>query len=312
MTHAPVLLKEVVALLETRPDSIVLDATFGRGGYSRAILAKGGQVIGLDRDPDAVKEGEKLAAENPRFRMLRGSFGALDLHLKSINVDKVDGIAMDLGVSSPQFDNAERGFSFRHDGPLDMRMDPTGGESAADLVNNRSENELAKLIYDLGEERFARQIARAITTARGEMRISTTHQLAEIVRQTVRPSKDGIDPATRTFQALRIAVNDELGQLEEGLAAAERVLDENGRLVVVSFHSLEDRIVKEFMRERSGRSPSPSRHLPAAVATDAGLRLLTSKPVTPSEEELRANPRSRSSRLRAATKLSKTHQGGVS
>jgi 16S rRNA (cytosine1402-N4)-methyltransferase len=294
------MLQEVLAALPTVENGLYLDATFGRGGYSRALLARKARVIGLDRDPAAVAEGEKLAKDNPRFTMLRGSFGTLDIHLASAKVDFVDGIAFDLGVSSPQLDEAERGFSFSKDGPLDMRMNPDEGESAADLVNTRDEKDLADLIWTYGEDRHSRRIAKAIVTARSETPFTRTLQLAAVVRSAVRPSKDGIDPATRTFQALRIAVNDELGELERGLLAAEKVLKPGGHLAVVSFHSLEDRIVKNFLRERGGRIPNPSRHMPAAAAASPTFRLTGPQPVKPGEEECRHNPRARSARLRAA------------
>ncbi len=296
--HIPVMRDEVVAALAIKPGALYLDATFGRGGYTRAMLAQGAKVIGLDRDPEAVAVGEKLAGENKNFRMLRGTFGELDAHLASAQVDFVDGIAFDIGVSSPQIDTAERGFSFRTDGPLDMRMDPTQGQSAADLVNALPEQELADLIYRYGEERHSRRIAKAIVAARP---ITRTLQLREVIHSVMRRSPDGIDTATRSFQALRIAVNDELGELERGLEAAKKVLREGGRLVVVSFHSLEDRIVKDFMRRESGRLASPSRHMPLAASTqEPAFHLVGKQPIGPSEMEAKTNPRARSARLRVA------------
>jgi 16S rRNA (cytosine1402-N4)-methyltransferase len=295
------MLNEVMHYL--KPSGICVDATFGRGGYARAMLAKGATVYGIDRDPTAIAEGKKLASENKQFHMLTGTFGLLDKLLNAAGIKGVEGIAFDLGVSSPQLDVAERGFSFRLDGPLDMRMNPLTGESAADLVNSRSENELSNLIFTYGEDRRARSIARAIVTARAESPIVRTLQLAEIIRQVVHPSNDGIDPATRTFQALRIAVNNELGELEDGLRAAEKILAPGGRLVVVSFHSLEDRIVKDFMRDGSGTAPAPSRHAPAMTKHDPRFQLLTRKPIGPTPEEARSNPRARSAHLRAALRM---------
>lgn len=298
--HVPVMLAEVVAALVPEAGKRYLDATFGRGGYSRALLAQGADVIGLDRDPEAVAAGEELARDNPHFIMLRGAFSGLDQHLASAQVSFVDGIAFDLGVSSPQLDSAERGFSFRQDGPLDMRMDNSAGRSAADLVNTLEERALADLIWTYGEERYARRVAAAIVARRTTAPFTRTLDLAAVVRTVVRAGKDGIDPATRTFQALRLAVNNELGELEQGLAAAERVLAEGGRLAVVSFHSLEDRIVKHFLRVRSGRAGNPSRHLPTQSLPDASFRLVGAQPVAPGALECRNNPRARSARLRVA------------
>jgi 16S rRNA (cytosine1402-N4)-methyltransferase len=252
--HVPVLLNEVIAALNVRPGLCYVDATFGRGGYSRAILAQGGRVYGIDRDPEAIAAGQQLASSDKNFTMLHGTFGDLQSHLATAHVAQVDGIAFDIGVSSPQIDEANRGFSFRMDGPLDMRMDPTTGRSAADLVNTLDEEELADILYHYGEERHSRRIARAIVAARP---ITRTTELRDVIHRVMPPAREGIDPATRSFQALRIAVNDELGELERGLAAAEQVLAPGGRLAVVSFHSLEDRIVKDFLRERSGRNAQP-------------------------------------------------------
>jgi len=301
--HQPVLVREVVEALGPKDDGVYVDGTFGRGGYTRALLtAAKTRVIGIDRDPAAIKVGEKLAAEfKPRFTILHGPFGAMDVLLVSTQIQQVDGIALDLGVSSPQFDEAERGFSFSKDGPLDMRMS-LAGPSAADIVNTMDEKELADMIYLYGEERHSRRIAKRIVEARGKGAILRTTQLADIVRHSMPRSKDGIDPATRTFQALRIHVNDELGELQRGLAAAEILLKPTGRLAVVSFHSLEDRIVKEFLRRRSATSISLSRHMPAANddVPAPSFRLLSRKAITPSEEETRLNPRARSAKLRAA------------
>jgi 16S rRNA (cytosine1402-N4)-methyltransferase len=300
--HNPVMLREVVEALAPKDGGVYIDGTFGRGGYSRALLkAAKTRVIGIDRDPAAIKEGEKLAAEfKPRFAILHCPFGAMDILLVSEQVKQVDGIALDLGVSSPQLDDAARGFSFQADGPLDMRMSQSG-PSAADLVNAMAERELADIIYLYGEERHSRRIAQRIVEARGATPILRTAQLAEIVRRATPRAKDGIDPATRTFQALRIHVNDELGELRRGLAAAEILLKPTGRLAVVSFHSLEDRIVKDFLRRRSAIASSPSRHLPANDDTPVpSFRLLSRKVLTPSDDETRANPRARSAKLRVA------------
>ena len=303
--HVSVLLHEVVEALAVKDDGVYIDGTFGRGGYSRAILtAAKTRVIGIDRDPEAIKAGEQIAAEfKPRFNIVHGPFGAMDILLVGAGVQQVDGIALDLGVSSPQFDEAERGFSFSKDGPLDMRMS-LSGPTAADIVNTMGEKELADIIYLYGEERHSRRVARHIVEARAKGAILRTSQLAEIVRQTMPRGKDGIDPATRTFQALRIHVNDELGELQRGLRAAEILLKPEGRLAVVSFHSLEDRIVKDFLRKRSATTISQSRHLPAANddAPTPSFHLLSRKPIAPTEDEIRANPRARSAKLRIAVR----------
>jgi 16S rRNA (cytosine1402-N4)-methyltransferase len=305
--HIPVLVREVVDALRPRAGGRYLDGTFGAGGYSTAMLDRADcQVIGIDRDPDAIAAGRALAERYaPRLRLVEGRFGDMAELLSAEGVEEVDGVALDLGVSSMQFDQADRGFSFRADGPLDMRMERSG-PSAADLVNEADEAELADIIWRYGEERKSRRVARAIVEARKHKRIETTGELADIVRRAVGPKgRDESDPATRTFQALRIAVNDELGELERGLAAAEQVLAPGGRLAVVSFHSLEDRAVKEFVRARAGRTPGPSRHAPPRTEERAAvLRDLTRKPVLPSAIEIAANPRARSARLRVAEKLS--------
>jgi 16S rRNA (cytosine1402-N4)-methyltransferase len=304
--HVPVLLNEVVDALQPRDGGRYVDGTFGAGGYTAAMLDRADcRVIAIDRDPDAIAAGRPLAERYaPRLRLIEGRFGDMAELLSAEGVDDVDGVALDLGVSSMQFDQPGRGFSFRASGPLDMRMERKG-PSAADLVNEAEEAELADIIWRYGEERRSRRVARAIVEARKDKRIETTGELAEIVRRAVGPQgRDESDPATRTFQALRIAVNDELGELERGLAAAEQVLAAGGRLAVVSFHSLEDRAVKEFVRARAGRTPGPSRHAPPrADARAPVLRDLTRKPLTPSAAEVSANPRARSARLRVAEKV---------
>jgi 16S rRNA (cytosine1402-N4)-methyltransferase len=300
LAHAPVLLPETLAALAPRDQATYVDGTFGGGGYSRALLAAARcRVIAIDRDPAAVAEGGTLQrAEPDRFVIIEGRFGDMTSLLARLGISTVDGIALDLGVSSPQLDDPARGFSFRADGPLDMRMG-RDGTSAADLVNSLSETALADLIYIYGEERFARRVARAIVAARREAPVTRTSELARIVRAVV-PASGGIDPATRTFQALRLKVNDELGELERALFAAERLLAPAGRLAIVSFHSLEDRKVKDFLRERSAGAAKASRHRPAPPVRKPSFRLITRKPMTPGVAEVTANPRARSARLRAA------------
>jgi 16S rRNA (cytosine1402-N4)-methyltransferase len=311
--HIPVLMNEVVDAIAPRDGGRYLDGTFGAGGYTTAMLDRADcRVIAIDRDPDAIAAGRALAERYaPRLTLIEGRFGDMADLLSAEGVDDVDGVTLDLGVSSMQFDQAERGFSFRNSGPLDMRMGRSG-PSAADLVNDTEEAELADIIWRYGEERKSRRVAHAIVEQRKLKRIETTAELASIVRRAVGPqAKDDSDPATRTFQALRIAVNDELGELERGLAAAEAVLAAGGRLAVVSFHSLEDRAVKEFVRARAGRTPGPSRHAPpTAAARTATLRDLSRKPVLPSETETSANPRARSARLRVAEKIAGESDGG--
>ncbi len=304
--HVPVMLAEVLAALAPRDGAVYVDGTFGGGGYTEALLMSADcNVCGIDRDPAAIRAGSALTTRFPgRLQLLNGRFGDMERLLAARGVTQVDGVALDLGVSSPQIDEPARGFSFRQDGPLDMRM---GGEgpSAADVVNTLDEAALADIIYRYGEERHARRIARAIVAARKEAPITRTLALAEIVRRVVRRSPDGIDPATRTFQAIRIYVNDEIGELRRGLAAAERLLAPGGRLAVVSFHSLEDREVKSFLRARSGGADSVSRHLPAAPHARApSFTMLSRRAVRPSDEEMGRNPRARSARLRAAERSS--------
>ena len=286
--------------LTPRDGEVFVDGTFGAGGYSRAILdAAKCTVYGIDRDPTVTSYVAAVtAAYGERFHFLPGRFSDMIDLLGRVGVSRVDGVVLDIGVSSMQLDEAGRGFSFQADGPLDMRMGREG-PSAADLVNSLDAEELADLIYKYGEERHSRRIARAIVAVRADRPITRTGELAKIVAHAV-PGYQPIHPATRTFQALRISVNDELGELEGGLAAAERLLGAGGRLVVVSFHSLEDRIVKAFLRLRSGELGGPSRHRPSVALTPPSFTLMTKKAVRPSEEEAALNPRARSARLRAA------------
>ncbi|HEX6103750.1 MAG TPA: 16S rRNA (cytosine(1402)-N(4))-methyltransferase RsmH [Alphaproteobacteria bacterium] len=301
--HTPVLLAEVLDALRPKDGGIYVDGTFGAGGYAMGLLdAAQCRVVGIDRDPSAIQRGAALARRyDGRLDLVEGRFGEMDQLLRARGVETADGVALDLGVSSMQLDEAERGFSFRFDGPLDMRMEGSG-PTAADLIARASERELADVIFQYGEERRARPIARAIAAARADAPIRTTGRLAEIVRKAAGPrAKDGIDPATRTFQAIRIRVNDELGELRRGLMAAETLLAPGGRLAVVSFHSLEDRAVKEFLRARAGAAPQGSRHLPRqAPERVPSFRLLSRGAVTPGDAELTSNPRARSARLRAA------------
>lgn len=302
--HVSVLGREIVEQIAPQPGETIVDGTFGAGGYSRGFLAAGaGHVVGIDRDPTAVARGQALEAEFAgRFTMIEGCFGDMAELLAARGFAGVDGVALDLGVSSMQFDEAERGFSFREDGPLDMRMSGRG-RSAADIVNETPEAELANLIYDFGEERASRRIARFIANARAEAPITRTRQLADVIARAIGrgAERDRIHPATRSFQALRIAVNDELGELDRGLAAAERVLRPDGRLAVVSFHSLEDRAVKRFLTKRAGAEGAPSRHAPVRAGGRApSFDLLFRGAIKPSDEEIQVNPRARSARLRAA------------
>ena len=301
--HAPVLGVEAVAALDVRPDAVVLDGTFGRGGHSRLILARlgeAGRLVALDRDPEAIKVAREIG--DPRFVCVQCRLSRLAEALEEVGVGRVDGVLMDLGVSSPQLDDSARGFSFRRDGPLDMRMDPTSGESASEWLGHASEKEIAEVIWRYGEERFAQQIARAVVAARSREPLRTTRQFAALVAGAVRTREPGQDPATRTFQALRIHVNQELAELEIALPAAVSRLVAGGRLVVISFHSLEDRIVKHFMRDASG-PPRLPRDLPirAADLPTPPLRLI-GKPVRAGETEVRTNPRARSAIMRVAEK----------
>ena len=299
--HLPVLIREVIAALAPQDGGRYIDGTFGRGGYTRGLLeAANCTVLAIDRDPEALSFGAEMAKGfGGRLRVVAGAFGHLDSLAEAAEFGPITGVTLDIGVSSPQIDTPERGFSFRTDGPLDMRMS-LSGQSAADLVNGLGEEDLANIIYQYGEERLSRRVAKAIVRARAIAPLLTTSALADVVRSAVPKSKDGIDPATRTFQGLRIAVNDELGELERGLAAAERCLAPGGRLAIVAFHSLEDRIVKNFLADRSGKSASVSRYAPPKDVAAPSFTLISRKAITAQADELAANPRARSAKLRVA------------
>lgn len=305
--HKPVMAAEVLKALNPRSGALYIDATFGGGGYARAILdAADCKVCGIDRDPAAAERAEALSRQYPgRLQFVVGRFGDMLKLLEARGITRADGVTFDLGVSSMQIDDPTRGFSFRTDGPLDMRMG-ADGPSAADIVNTLPEKTLADILFQLGDERRARQVARAIVAARAQKKFARTLELAAVVRRAVSGPKGGrpgpIDPATRSFQAIRIYTNDELGELDRGLSAAEVLLNPGGRLAVVSFHSLEDKRVKSFLRSRSGADPRASRHMPIAVRNtpQPSFRRLFHGVLTPSAEEVRTNPRARSARLRAA------------
>jgi 16S rRNA (cytosine1402-N4)-methyltransferase len=311
--HIPVLGRQALDFLNVRDRGIYIDGTFGAGGYTRAILAAANcNVIAIDRDPTALAFGAELLKEsNGRLTLVQDRFSRLDVLARDCGYEQADGIVLDVGVSSMQLDRAERGFSFRLDGPLDMRMSGEG-PSAADVINAADERDLATIIYILGEERFPRPIARAILRARAEAPIATTSRLADIVASVVRAKPGDIHPATRTFQALRIFVNDELGELAQALMAAERTLAPGGRLVVVSFHSLEDRIVKTFLASRS-ETRGGSRHAPEVKRAAPSFSVLTKRPVVADEQETANNPRARSAKLRAAERTeAAAHRGEAS
>lgn len=301
--HVPVLLQPVVNGLNIKPHGCYIDGTFGRGGHSAEILMRlgdGGRLIGIDRDPQAAASAQEMQKSDPRFEMVRGEIA----HLKNIVRERgllgqVDGVLLDLGVSSPQLDEAERGFSFQNDGPLDMRMDPDSGISAADWIESADEKEIRKVLFELGEERFAVRIARAIVAARSGRRIRRTSELADIVSAAVPKGPSRKHPATKTFQAIRIFINRELEQLEQGLAAAAEILANGGRLCVISFHSLEDRRVKRFMRTAS-REAEQYRGMPDVPTEFRPTFRLIGKAVAGSAAEIDANPRARSARLRIA------------
>ncbi len=311
--HIPVMLSEVLHALEPKSGAIIVDGTFGAGGYSKAILeAAECEVIAIDRDPEAVAAGRALAAKFPgRLKLVAGRFGAMDEIVNRQGIEAVDGVALDVGVSSMQLDEPERGFSFIKEGPLDMRMGKEG-PSASDIVNELSAGELAEIIRKLGEEGRSRAIAKAIVARRAEAPIETTKELSDIVARVLGRKRDEAKhPATRTFQALRLYLNDELDELARGLSAAERLLKAGGRLVVVTFHSLEDRIAKRFFASRSTLAPRGSRHLPETsdAAFAPSFRLLNRHPIEPNQSEIRRNPRARSARLRAAERTAAPAHG---
>ena len=319
--HTPVLLDSVIAALEPRSGAVYVDGTLGGGGYTSALLAAADCIVwGIDRDPEAIARNGDLAVRYAgRLHLVSGRFGDMQTLLADRGVGAVDGVTLDLGVSSMQIDDPARGFAFAQDGPLDMRME-SAGQSAAELINTVDEGVLADIIHEYGEERLARRIARAIVAARTQAPIETTGQLADIVRAVARPRKRSgagrdhkIDPATRTFQALRIKVNNELAELEHGLGAAEAILKPGGRLAVVSFHSLEDRRVKVFLRQRSGAEGRGSRHRPDVPVRHApAWRLLGRRAIKPSATEIGQNPRARSARLRVAERTEAPSWGPIS
>ncbi|WP_150494642.1 16S rRNA (cytosine(1402)-N(4))-methyltransferase RsmH [Roseibium aquae] len=317
--HVPVLLEAVMTHLAPEPGDVIVDGTFGAGGYTRAIIGAGAQVIGIDRDPDAIAGGADLArAAGGRLTLVPGRFADLEKHAAEAGHAAVSGVVLDLGVSSMQLDEAERGFSFLRDGPLDMRMEQAG-PSAADVVNELPVRDLIRIIGLLGEEKRATSVAHAIDVARKEKPFAGTAELANLIEKVLgrNPKKAQIHPATRTFQALRIYVNGELHQAAEALAAAERVLKPGGRLVVVSFHSLEDRIVKRFFADRSRTHAGGSRHMPEEHVSPPTFELLTRKAVEADQEETDLNPRARSARLRAGRRTANPprhldiHEAGV-
>ncbi|MAT94720.1 MAG: 16S rRNA (cytosine(1402)-N(4))-methyltransferase [Halioglobus sp.] len=303
--HQTVLLHEAVDALVTRPGGFYIDGTFGRGGHSRELLARlddNGRLLAVDKDPAAAAVAAELAAGEPRFEFFHGSFARLPHQLRRMGIDAVDGILLDLGVSSPQLDEPGRGFSFQHDGPLDMRMDTSGGETAAQWLSGADEAEIAAVLRDYGEERFARRIAAAIVAARADAPIETTGELARVVSAANPRWEKHKHPATRAFQAIRIRVNHELDDLRELLDGALDLLRVGGRLVVISFHSLEDRMVKRYMRDMARGQDLP-RHLPVPDSAIARRLRLVGKAVRAGDEEVRANARARSAVMRAAEKI---------
>ncbi|MGE5490513.1 MAG: 16S rRNA (cytosine(1402)-N(4))-methyltransferase RsmH [Actinomycetota bacterium] len=303
--HVTVLLAAAVDALTVKADGVYVDATFGRGGHSRAILGQlgeQGRLVALDRDPQAIEAGREI--QDSRFQLLHRPFGELAEGAREAGLGALDGVLFDVGVSSPQIDDGSRGFSFRHDAPLDMRMDTTRGETAAEWLARADEKEITEVIRNYGEERFAFQIAKKVVAARLEQRIDTTGQFAALVRSAVRTREPGQDPATRSFQALRIHINQELGQLALALPQALELLKPGGRLVVISFHSLEDRIVKQFMREQAAPADALPKGLPLRADQLPKPKLkLVGKAVKPSAAEIEANPRARSAVMRVAEKL---------
>jgi 16S rRNA (cytosine1402-N4)-methyltransferase len=309
--HVPVLLTEALAALEARAGGVYVDGTFGAGGYARALLDCGAKVIAIDRDPSAIRGGSPLvAAANGRLQLVEARFGDLDTVAKRLGVEAADGVVLDIGVSSMQLDEAARGFSLRFEAPLDMRME-ADGRSAADILRDEDETTIADILFHFGEERAARRIARAVVADRRAAPFNSTRQLAELIAR-VAPARRGelTHPATRAFQALRIAVNDELGELARGLSAAERLLKPGGRLAAVTFHSLEDRIVKQFFSSRSGRRGAASRLLPGEPAeAEPTFEVPRGQPIEPSEREALSNPRSRSAKLRFGVRTAARPRG---
>jgi 16S rRNA (cytosine1402-N4)-methyltransferase len=308
--HRPVLLKEAVESLSPPPDGVVLDLTVGMGGHSAELLKRlpKGRLIGLDQDVDALQHAGLALQGDPRVSLFKANFADLLWVLKDLSVREVDSVLMDIGVSSYQLDTPERGFSFLHEGPLDMRMDQASGHTASEILNNSSEQELSKIFFEFGEEPKARALSRAIVAARAKEPLRTTSQLADLAKRVLgRPrGKDSKHPATRLFQALRIGVNRELEVLQKGLKAALSILKPGGRLAVITFHSLEDRIVKQFFKAEATDCLCPP-DLPMCVCGHkASLKIITNKPLSPSEEEVAENPRSRSAKLRVAEKLQPT------
>ncbi len=306
MSHKPVLYAEALQALNIKPGGCYFDATFGRGGHSKGILdglGEAGRLFAMDKDPRAADAAVRMGHQESRLMFRKGSFANMDKFLRDEGVyEDLDGVFMDLGVSSPQLDNPERGFSFSHDGPLDMRMDTATGVTAGQWINAASQADITKILRIYGEERYAGRIARAIVQARTESEITTTFELAGIVRAAIPKWERGKDPATRSFQALRIKVNRELKDLEVGLEHSIHALQPGGRLVVISFHSLEDRMVKHFMRHRSRPAPQPRRMPPSLDRFHAELRII-GKPLRPRAEEISSNPRARSAMMRVAEKL---------
>jgi len=302
--HKAVLLEEAVSSLKVRGDGKYLDATFGRGGHSRAIMAQlteQGRLFTLDKDPQAIAAGLEEWGDDPRFSIVQGSFAEMDRMVQEWQIERnLDGILLDLGVSSPQLDNPERGFSFMKEGPLDMRMDPTQGVSAAEWIAETPEREMSRAFWEFGEERYARRIARSIVKARQQQSLDTTTQLAALIEDTI-GNREKKHPATRCFQAIRIAVNNEMGDLAAGLDQAIKQLRPGGRLVAISFHSLEDRLVKRTFRE-AVRPGKVRRNIPEHPDWKPSLKLI-GKQVRPSEQEISANPRARSATMRVAEKL---------
>ncbi len=308
--HHPVMLPQIITALAPKDGDHIVDATYGNGGYSREILNQADCfVAGIDRDPDAISRAQsQMQNFGEKFTVLEGCFSEIERLTVNTQFNKPDGIVFDLGVCSTQLDEAERGFSFKSDGPLDMRMSKAG-ESAADVVNSMPEKELANIIFTYGDERASRRIARAISTKREEAPLRRTFELAHIVRSVLPRAKKGqSDPATRTFQALRIYVNNEIVELCDALLASERILKESGILAVLSFHSLEDRIIKRFFQQRAGYATQPSRHQPIQPDAEPTFRLLPRKPAVPSTSEIESNPRARSAKLRVGIRTSATAQ----